>query len=185
MKLACLRASGVRPLSAMPQVISGVNTRRSLWVALRDPLSDRQSKFVEPSRDRISLCWYSHRANCRIIDMPESASHVGASQCIELRKLHTQRTQPIRCCSTSCAAMYAQDGLRQIWLVCSCTRAGVLADCEGLAPITCLKSVSSISGLSRHSLQHCEHSGHVVVYRLCCLLLRSALWQPGWCPVAD
>lgn len=99
--------------------ISGVNTRRSLWIALRNPLSDRQSKFAEPSQDRISLCWYSHRANCRIIDMPESASHVGASQCIQPRKLHTQRTQPIRCCSTSCAAMYAQDGLCQIWLVCS------------------------------------------------------------------
>ena len=38
---------------------------------------------------------------------------------LQLCKLYTQGTQPIRCCSTSCAAMYAQDGLCQIWLVCS------------------------------------------------------------------
>ena len=117
--------------------------------------------------------------------MPESASDVGASQCIQLRKLYTQRTRPLRCRSTSCAAMYAQDGLCQIWLVCSCTLADVLAKYAGLASKPCLESVFIISGLSRHSLQHCEHSGHVVVYRSCCVLLRSALWQPDWCPVAD
>lgn len=66
--------------------------------------------------------------------MHESASAMGASLCIQLSSLYTQRTRPNRCRSTSCAALYAQDGICQIWLVCNCNRAGVHADMQVLPP---------------------------------------------------
>ena len=83
--------------------------------------------------------------------MHESVSAIGASQCI-LSSLYTQRTQPNRCRPTSCAAMYAQDGLCQIWLVCRCNHAGVLADMQVLplkhAPRACLASAASLGSIT-------------------------------------
>lgn len=165
---------------SVPPCTSGAITRLSLWVALRSLSSDRQSKF-ENRRETGSPCAGTRAAPiagssaCLRARPPLSASS-SASRTPSVHDLSGAESPRVRQCMLRTAS--ARSG----W--CAVAVVGVLADYAGLASILCLESVSSVSGLSGHFLQHREHSGHVAVYRLCCVLLRSAFWQPGWCPVA-